>query len=71
LAQIDKSPALCDHDKQKFAFYTRQLLCAWAPSNVPFINPNVRMRALETRRACLVDGRFHALAGTHADRLPA
>jgi len=56
LAQIRHCASLSDHDKQKLAFYTRQLLCAFAPTNVPFINPKVRTRALETGGESLVDG---------------
>jgi hypothetical protein len=48
MAQIRNCAALDDHEKQKLAFYTRQLLCALAPSNVPLINPKVRAKALET-----------------------
>jgi poly[(R)-3-hydroxyalkanoate] polymerase subunit PhaC len=55
LAQIRDCPALNDHDKQKLPFYTRQLLCAVAPTNAPFINPKVRMAALETRGESLVN----------------
>src|SRR5262249_19753946 len=56
LAQIRDCTALNDHDKQKLAFYTRQLLCAIAPTNVPFINPKVRTTALDTRGESLVSG---------------
>lgn len=56
LVQIRDCRALDDHDKQKLAFYTRQLLCALAPTNVPFINPKARTTALETRGESLVRG---------------
>jgi len=56
LAQVHDCRALGDHDKQKLAFYTRQLLCALAPTNVPFINPQVRTTALKTRGESLVNG---------------
>ena len=56
MAQIRDCAALDDHEKQKLAFYTRQLLCALAPSNVPFINPKVRARALETQGESLIRG---------------
>jgi polyhydroxyalkanoate synthase subunit PhaC len=56
LAQIRDCPALDDHDKQKLAFYTRQLLCALAPTNALLINPKVRTTLLETGGASLVNG---------------
>lgn len=56
LVQIRDCPALNDHDKQKLAFYTRQLLCALAPTNMPLINPRVRTTALETDGESLVNG---------------
>ena len=56
LVQIRDCPALNDHDKQKLAFYTRQLLCALAPTNMPLINPKVRTTALETHGESLVNG---------------
>jgi polyhydroxyalkanoate synthase subunit PhaC len=56
LAQIRDCRALNDHDKQKLAFYTRQFLCALAPTNIPFINPKVRTTALETGGESLLDG---------------
>jgi polyhydroxyalkanoate synthase len=56
LAQIRDCHALNGHDKQKLEFYTRQLLCAFAPTNMPFINPKVRATALETGGESLVDG---------------
>ena len=56
MAQIRDCAALDDHEKQKLAFYTRQLLCALAPSNVPLINPKVRARALETHGESLIGG---------------
>ena len=56
LAQIHDSPALNDHDKQKLSFYTRQLLCALAPTNALFINPRVRTTLLETGGESLVNG---------------
>jgi hypothetical protein len=39
LAQIDDYPALCDHDQQKLAFYTRQVLCACAPQQCSIHQP--------------------------------
>jgi len=56
LAQIRNSPALNDHDRHKLGFYSRQLLCALAPTNVPFINPKVRTSALTTRGGSLLSG---------------
>jgi len=56
LQEIRNSPALNGHDKHKLTFYTRQLLCALAPSNVPFINPKVRTTALATHGESLVSG---------------
>ena len=56
LAQIRGCVALGDHDKQKLAFYTRQLLSALAPTNVPFINPRVHLTTLQTRGESLVNG---------------
>jgi polyhydroxyalkanoate synthase subunit PhaC len=55
-AQIHACPTLSEHDKQKLAFYTRQLSSGLAPTNMPFINPRVRARAWETRGASLIDG---------------
>jgi polyhydroxyalkanoate synthase subunit PhaC len=55
-AQLRDCPTLSEHDKQKLAFYTRQLLSALAPTNVPLINPKVRARALETNGESLVKG---------------
>ena len=56
LAQLRDCAGLSDHEKQKLAFYTRQLLSALAPSNLPFLNPRVRLKALETHGESLVNG---------------
>ena len=55
-AQLRDCPALSEHDKQKLAFYMRQLLSALAPTNVPLVNPKVRARALETHGESLIKG---------------
>jgi polyhydroxyalkanoate synthase subunit PhaC len=49
-------PTLSGHDKQKLAFYTRQVLSALAPTNVPLVNTKVGARALETNGESLIKG---------------
>jgi polyhydroxyalkanoate synthase subunit PhaC len=56
MAQLRDCPGLSNHDKQKLIFYTRQLLSALAPTNVPLVNPKVRARAHETNGESLVHG---------------
>jgi polyhydroxyalkanoate synthase len=56
MAQIRNCEALSDHDKQKLAFYTRQLLSALAPTNLALINPKIGAEALRTIGESLVNG---------------
>jgi poly[(R)-3-hydroxyalkanoate] polymerase subunit PhaC len=54
--QLRNCPTLSEHDRQKLAFYVRQLLSALAPTNAPFVNPKIRARALETNGESLIKG---------------
>jgi len=56
LAQVHAARTLDRHDRQKLAFYTRQLLSALSPSNWPATNPRVRALTLETGGENLVQG---------------
>jgi polyhydroxyalkanoate synthase len=67
-AQITHCPALSARDKEKLAFYTRQLLSAVAPTNVPLINPKVRAKTLETHGACVIQGLENMLHDLEAGR---
>jgi polyhydroxyalkanoate synthase subunit PhaC len=56
MAQVRDCPTLNGHEKQKLAFYTRQLLCALAPTNMAFVNPKARASALETNGESFIKG---------------
>ena len=62
LAQVRAARTLDRHDREKLAFYTRQLLSALSPSNWPATNPRVRALTLETGGENLVQG-LQRLAG--------
>src|SRR5947207_1330802 len=56
MALVRDCPTLNGHEKQKLTFYTRQLLCALAPTNMAFVNPKARASALETNGESFIKG---------------
>jgi polyhydroxyalkanoate synthase len=55
-AQVRGCEALSEHDKHKLTFYTRQLLSALAPTNLPLVNPKVCSRTLRSHGESLLRG---------------
>ena len=52
------------HHQQLVEFYARQWMDALSPANVPFLNPQVQQRALETQGESLRDGWIKLWADT-------
>jgi polyhydroxyalkanoate synthase subunit PhaC len=70
---VDQIDGLPQEQREKLRFATRALTDAASPANIPFLNPVVIERTLETRGENLVQGMEHLLADmrkgqlTHAD----
>ena len=47
------------HNEQVVTFITRQLFDMWSPSNIPFLNPEIKQATLEEGGANLIRGWMH------------
>ncbi len=56
LGLIEQLDDTSTHSHAEFVFYTRQLINALSPSNLPVLNPEVLKKVWDTKGACLVDG---------------
>jgi polyhydroxyalkanoate synthase len=61
LAACERGPGLSESDRRKATFFSRQLLAAMSPANLPWSNPVVLREAFATGGASLMRGALNLL----------